>query len=244
MGALVPYEPLNVLKPVAPEVWIVDGPEIRFHYLGLRLPFNTRMTLVRLKDGGLFVHSPVALTAALGAAVDALGPVRALIAPNSIHYWWIPDWKARYPRAPVFGVPRQPRKARRRFTPDAILGDAPPAAWAAEIGQVLLRGRVIDEADFFHGASRTLILTDLIENFEPARVKNRLFRLLVRAFHAADPDGSAPYDMRASFDRRAIRPMVERMIAWNPERVILAHGRWYDTGGAAELRCAFDWVLR
>jgi hypothetical protein len=29
------------------------------------------------------------------------------------------------------------------------------------------------------------------------------------------------------------------MIAWEPERVILAHGRWYDRAGAAELRRAF-----
>jgi hypothetical protein len=33
------------------------------------------------------------------------------------------------------------------------------------------------------------------------------------------------------------------MIAWNPERVILAHGRWYERDGAQELRRAFRWVL-
>jgi hypothetical protein len=33
------------------------------------------------------------------------------------------------------------------------------------------------------------------------------------------------------------------MLAWQPERVMIAHGRWYDKDGAAELRRAFRWVL-
>jgi hypothetical protein len=50
------------------------------------------------------------------------------------------------------------------------------------------------------------------------------------------------------FDRgcnagKAVRTAAERMIAWNPERVIMAHGRWYDGNAVAELRRAFRWVL-
>ena len=52
------YDPLGVLKPVAENIWIVDGPEIRFRYALLRIPFPTRMTVVRLPDGGLWLHSP------------------------------------------------------------------------------------------------------------------------------------------------------------------------------------------
>ena len=98
--AFRPYAPLNVPKPIAPDVWIVDGPEIRFSYLGLKLPFPTRMTLIRLPDGGLWVHSPTSLTDMLAEEVLKLGPVRGLIAPNTLHYWWIPDW------AGVFRTPR------------------------------------------------------------------------------------------------------------------------------------------
>jgi hypothetical protein len=54
-----------------------------------------------------------------------------------------------------------------------------------------------------------------------------------------------PRDMRGTFrDRAALRGDVERMIGWAPERVIVAHGRWYETDGAAELERAFRWVLR
>ena len=63
------YEPLNQYKPVARNIGIVDGP---FEYLttaGVRLPlpFTTRMTVVRLGNGDLFIHSPIAFEPALGA---------------------------------------------------------------------------------------------------------------------------------------------------------------------------------
>jgi hypothetical protein len=32
------------------------------------------------------------------------------------------------------------------------------------------------------------------------------------------------------------------MIGWDPARIILAHGRWYERGGADELRRAFRWL--
>ena len=52
MGASL-YDPINVYKPVAPNIGTVDGP---FEYLTiagitLPLPFTTRMTVVRLSSG-------------------------------------------------------------------------------------------------------------------------------------------------------------------------------------------------
>ena len=60
MGASL-YEPINVYKPVAPNIGVVDGP---FEYLTvggarLPLPFSTRMTVVRLSNNDLFLHSPI-----------------------------------------------------------------------------------------------------------------------------------------------------------------------------------------
>ena len=52
--------------------------------LGLTLP--CRSTLIRLKSGGLVVHSPPPLDDVARTALDTLGPVRAIIAPNSFHH--------------------------------------------------------------------------------------------------------------------------------------------------------------
>ena len=79
----------------------------------LAMPFSTKMTLVRLPGGALWVHSPIAPDPALFAEIEALGTVGWLVAPNTLHYWWIPDWKARYPAAAVCAPPAVAAKAKR-----------------------------------------------------------------------------------------------------------------------------------
>lgn len=243
--AYEPYTPLNVLKPLAPDIWLVDGPEIWFEYLGLRLPFPTRMTVVRLPDGALWLHSPIEPNDALVESLREIGPVCFLVAPNTLHYWWVPDWKARFPDAELHAAPGLERSAKRSLPVHRVLGATPPFIWADTIDQVLVQSKALTEVDFFHRPSRTLILTDLIENFETQRVRSWVYRWLLRIGGAADPDGKAPIDMRLTFlgQRGALRAAVRQMIAWDPERIIIAHGRWYEHNATAELQRAFRWVL-
>ena len=107
------YQPLNTLKPGAENIWIADGGLTWMNMGILRAPFSTRMTLVRLADGSLWCHSPIAPDDALFAAVDALGTVRHLVSPNYIHYAHIPAWQARYPQVTAWQAPacvNAPRK--------------------------------------------------------------------------------------------------------------------------------------
>ena len=100
MSATCLYHPLNTLKPFGENIWTADGGEIRMAFpLGVKIPFSTRMTVVRLADGGLWCHSPIAPSPELFAQIDALGEVRHLVSPNKIHYAHIAAWKARYPQA-------------------------------------------------------------------------------------------------------------------------------------------------
>jgi len=240
-----PYLPLDVLKPVGDGLWIVDGPEIVFKAAGLGMGFPTRMTVARLADGDLWLHSPVQPTDELMAAIAALGPVKFLIAPNSLHYWWIPDWQARFPSATVFTAPGLRQSAKRRLPEGPTLDGTVPPAWEGQIDQLPVSGGWFHEVEFFHRPSKTLILVDLIENFELDRVRPTLLQWLLRLAGSADPDGKAPLDMRLQFwrHRQSLKVAVERMLGYHPERVILAHGRWYDRNGEAELRRAFRWVL-
>src|SRR5262245_36037695 len=96
------YPPLNTLKPVADDLWIVDGPVIRFGLPWLKLRFPTRMTLIRLPGDRLFIHSPTPLTPALRAEVAAKGTASWIVGPSRLHHWWIPEWKAAFPDAAVY----------------------------------------------------------------------------------------------------------------------------------------------
>lgn len=238
------YEPVNMLKPVVQDVWIVDGPLIRFGLPWLKMPFPTRMTIVRLANKELFIHSPTDLTAALKAEVEALGTPRWIVGPNRIHYWWIPQWHEAYPAAEVYLAPRIREQAGDRIDFDAAtLEGADGYPWDGEIATLPVAGDYMTEVEFFHSASRTLILTDLIENFEPRRLSPGM-RLLTWLGGVQDPDGAMPRDMRGGFSARKaeLRAAVETMICWAPQRVILAHGRWYETDGTTELRRAFRWL--
>ena len=242
MSAFEPYAPLNVPKPFAENVWIVDGPEIRMDYGPTSMPFPTRMTVVRLASDELWVHSPIAPDPALFERVEALGPVRHLVAPNSLHYWYMADWLERYPEATSYAVPGLER-AKRRFRIDRILASGDPMGWEEEIAWVLVAGTAVTEAAFLARRGGVVILTDLIENFEPSRVRKRLLRWLIRLGRA---DGWTPLDMRATYlvRRRQVAPAMKEILDWPVEKVVMAHGRPYERDGAAELRRALSWAVR
>jgi hypothetical protein len=246
MHAHATYPPVNTLKPVTENVWIVDGPLIRFGMAGLKMPFPTRMTVIRLGDGDVFLHSPTPLVPELKAKIEAIGRPRFLIGPNRIHYWWIPEWRAAFPEAEVYLAPGIEEQAKGRIDfPCLPLNGASGYPWDGEIRTLPVDSGYMSEFVFFHEASRTLVLTDLIENFEPRKLTSFFMRWLTWFGRVQDPDGQMPLDMRLTFARRKprLKAAVETMIGWDPERVILAHGRWYTENGAAELRRAFRWIL-
>lgn len=149
------YQPLNVLKPVCPDVWIVDGPLIGFGALGIRLPFPTRMTIVRLEEG-LFIHSPTVLSSTLREAIDDLGTPQWIIGPNTIHYWWVGEWKRAFPNACVFLAPGIHKRARRRVDYPFVTLDHDTAwPWCRQLRTWVIHGSGITEVDFFHHASKT-----------------------------------------------------------------------------------------
>lgn len=238
------YPPLNTLKHVGENIWIVDGPVIKFGAGGIKFPFPTRMTIIRLSGRRLFIHSPTHLTEDLFEQVETLGTVSFIIAPNRIHYWWVPYWRASHPQAGIWLAPRVREQAGQHidFETQELSGET-GYPWDEEIATVPIAGSYMTEFEFFHHASRTLVLTDLIENFEPGKL-GFFTRLLARLGGVSDPHGSMPRDMRLSFHKHKdeLKTAVDKMISWNPERVIVSHGRWYEHNGAEELERAFRWL--
>ena len=245
--ATATYPPINTLKHVVDDVWIIDGPFIRFGMPWPKFPFPTRMTVVRLTGGDLFLHSPTPLTPSLRAEIEREGTVRFIVGPNRIHYWWIPEWKAAFPDATVYLAPRIQEQAGSHIAFEGLpLATTDGYPWDAEIATLPIVGTYMTEVEFFHRASRTLILTDLIENFGPEKVGSLFLRLLTRIGGVSPPHGGLPRDLRLSFTwrhKREFRAALSTMLAWHPERVIFAHGRWHEGNGATELRRAFRWAL-
>ncbi len=227
-----------MLTEIDRDIWIADGPSVPF----FGLPYPTRMIVVRLSDGGLWVCSPIRLDDGLRAAVDKRGPVRHLVSPNKIHHLFLGEWAHAWPEAKVYASPGL-AKRRRDLSFDAELGDEPDPAWAADIDQVIFRGSfVMEEVAFFHRASRTAILTDLVQRFDPATLRGWR-RIIMMLDGLVGPEGSTPREWRLSFwNRAAARRAKRTVLDWNPQSAIIAHGDWIRDDARAVLERSLGWI--
>lgn len=239
----ISYPPLNVPKQVADGVWIVDAAPI--HAGGIPLPI--RMTVLRLAGGELLLHSPIPYRPGLHRALEGLGRVGHLVAPSVGHWMFLKDWQAACPNAITWAVPGledrgQVRRSGVRI--DAELGDRAPRVWANEIDQVLVAGPVFKEVAFYHRATGSLLLTDLIINLE-ADLLPVLIRPLARVLGIVAPDGKAPLYLRLLLrtNRREVADAARRLVAFEPKRVIFTHGQWFQRDATDELRRSLRWLL-
>lgn len=228
------------LHPFGPEIWIAEGPVVPFM---AGFPYPTRMAVIRLAGGYLFVWSPIALDDTLRAEVDALGAVRFLVSPNKLHHLFLGEWKAAYPEADLYASPGLARK-RPDLAFDGELGDAPPAGWASDIDQVVVGGSFfMTEVVFFHRASGTAIFADLIENLPDNWFGTGWRRWTARLDGILAPNPGAPREWRWSFiGKRKARAALARILDWPIERALIAHGEPARTDGHAFVRRAFGWL--
>jgi hypothetical protein len=235
MGAAL-YEPINVYKPVAANIGVVDGP---FEYLtvaGVRLPlpFTTRMTVVRLSNGDLFLHSPTRFERNLADALALLGPVRHLVSPNQFHYAHIAEWLEAFPKAVAWASPGARQRSRARHVQirfDRDLGPQPPSEWRNDLDQALFPGGYFKEFIFFHRESGSLIVTDAIINLELDKV-DQPWRTLTRISGMYYPRGQVFFGMRLplALQRTKTAAAVAKIREWRPRRILLSHGRCFETG--------------
>ena len=232
-----------MLEQLGADLWMADGGNVSF--FGYDYP--TRMVVVRLADGGLWLWSPIALAPALEAEARALGPVRHLVSPNKLHHLFLAAWKERFPDAEMWGtastVARFPR-----LDFAGSLGDRAPADWAGQIDQYhFANSPFLDELMFFHRRSRTAIIADLSQPFSEAFLERHWpwwLRKVAKAAGLVEGKGYPPPELRFTFRHRAeARAKMRALIAEGPERVVVAHGEIARSGGAKYLRRAFSWLL-
>jgi len=222
-------------------IWLAS---YRVRYAGAR--FNARMTVIRLGDGRLILHSPCEITPELAAEITALGPVGWIVAPGTFHHLHVASAKAAFPEAQVLICPGVEKK-QPGLVYDAQLTDTPPEDWGGEIAQAYIPGnRIISEVVFLHRPSRTLIVTDLIEwiGDDTAGV-DRVLRLWWKwvTFMWNKPRPAPEYTIGWR-DRKAAAAVLSRVLDWEFDRIVLAHGDLVTENAKAVAREAWGWVLR
>ena len=232
----------SLVEFVPRTIYIVEYP-IRFGGIDL----FSRMTIVRLQDGKLWLHSPCKLDAKLKAEIDRLGEVAYIVAPGNFHHLYVSDVQADYPMAETFLCPGlEKKRADLKF--DWILGNRPDPRWEPDFEQVLLQGtRIINEVAFFHKPSRTLILVDLLENIgdDYTHDAGLLLKFWWKAvFHMWNHPKPAPEYQVAWGDKEIVRRALEKILSWDFERIILAHGNLIEADAKAVAARAWANVLK
>ena len=189
------------------------------------------MIVVRLNDGSLWLNSPIEVSEALAATISDIGAVRYLVAPSRLHVWRLPSWKARFSSAQVWGPPDALGR-NHGLTFDGLLGDEPPAEWVRDLDQVMFRGHALmTDVAFFHPKSRTLIVNDFIQNLSPNDhwpwPLYALKTLRLPLFYT-----------RRDFGRRALK----KLLTWDFERLVIAHGVCVEQDARAFVERHFRWL--
>ena len=226
-----------MLTQLAQDLWVADYDQ----FLPGKVNFTARMTIVRLGDGGLWLHSPVALDDTLAREVEALGPVRHIVAPSCFHYLYVAPYIERWPDATSYAAPGL-REKREDLSFDEVLSDEAPEAWRGQIDQLVYRGAPsVNEVLFCHAASKTLIVTDLVFNLH--RFKGVMTGLVLRMVGAHKCFAhSRSWKWVFTKDKDAARESAAALLEWDFERVIMCHGDVLESGGHAEIVRALAWL--
>ncbi len=228
------------MKKFGEDIWIAGGASLEVGGFS----YNTRMAVIRLSDGGLFIWSPIQLTEKVKAEVDALGSVSHIVSPIKYHHLFIADWQAAYPDAKTHAAPGL-TKRRKDLRFDAELQDGPDLAWADVMDQAIFFGNpMLEEVIFYHRPSRTVLFCDLLQQF-PAEHFTGWRRTIARLDLMIGPEPTVPRKFRVAFiNRRAARTALERILNWQADRLIIAHGDVIEQAATDTLRRAFTWLKR
>ena len=224
-------------------LWVAQQP---LKYLGLEV--GTRTTVIKLEDCSLMLISPIEINLELQQQLDNLGTVKYLIAPNLFHYLYLDLAQQLYPDAAIFAPPglsaKQPDlNIDRVFTQDKI-------EFAGELEYTLLTGfrvfippkiAVANEIVFYHPRSKTLIITDLAFNFDRTfPTVTQLAARIIGSYGVLKPSWLEKIAVR---DKLQLQASINRVLQWDFQRIIMAHGQIVETDAKRQLTEAYQWLV-
>ena len=233
MGQLAEY--------VKNQIWILEYP-IRFGGMDL----FARTTIIKLDNGDLIIHDPCKIDDVIKNEIDSLGVVKFIIAPGTYHHLFVTDFQKKYPNAETFLCPGLEKK-RPDIKFDWILESKPDPRWEGVLEQSLIQGtKYIREVAFFHKPSKTLILVDLLENIgdnykhKAGLLLQFWWKVVFRMWN--NPKAAPEYQMGWG-DKDIVKIGLNKILSWDAERVILAHGENIENNVNSVLRTAWKRVL-
>ena len=235
----VPMSNEPTLSPLVPGVW---GYEYELVLPG-GVQFTVRPFVIVLPDGGVWLCSPGPISDALAAQIEALGPVRHLVSPNTYHHVYLGDASRRWPDAKVW-APAGLEKKRPDLRIDATLSPEAEAAWGGVVQLLLIEGApALNEWVFFYRPSRALIVTDLVFNLQrwDSWMSSIVFWMMGVNEHRLAQ--SRAWRFVLAKDRAALARSARAVVALDAEVLLPSHGGVIQGQVKPELERAMAWML-
>jgi Domain of unknown function (DUF4336) len=228
------------MREIDHDIWVTEQP---LRYFGLNV--GTRMTIIRLSQGELVVISPIQPTTEMVNQLRKLGEVRHIIAPNLYHYLFAEEFKKLYPKAIFWAAPGLELK-KPNFPIDQTIVVKASSLWDGlehiffdGFRTLDLRGFVpLNECVFFHSVSRTLILTDAAFNFDESfPVLTQFAARLIGGYKKLSP---SLLERVATTEKEKVRKSVEKILTWDFQRVIMAHGSIVEKNAKQKFKLGYE----
>ena len=219
---VLPHDPIQQLSE---NLWRIEGALPRFS-------MRRVMTVVRLQDGRLLIHSAIAMDEASMARLEAWGEPAILLIPHVRHRMDAPRYKQRYPALRVYAPPAVMSKAAEVVAVDGTFADV---SLDASASLPLLDGTGESEAALtVHSSDGTsIVVTEVIFDLEPP--KSVLGRAAIKlAGFGPGPRVTPIVKFEMVKDKAALAAHFERL-ANTPDlvRLIVGHSRMSEGPAAA-----------
>lgn len=223
---VLPHGPLTAIDD---KVWTVTGT--------LRMPvgdFERRMTVARLRDGGLVVYSAIALDEDEMARLESLGRMAWLVVPGDDHRLDAGIWLQRYPTMHVAA----PAGAREKALEVVPIESTTPDFGDPDVRWITVPGTREHEAALTVRGARgtTLILNDLIANL---RHEHGFTGWMLRLMGFAGDEPNIPGVRRLAMVKDA-NALADQLLAWSEiadlHCILVSHGEPIVDDPRGELR--------
>jgi hypothetical protein len=215
------------MQQLAENLWLLQFP---LRLLGMQIGRN--VSVIRLASGDVVVHSTAPFTADDKRRIAEIGPVKWIVDATRFHDSFADEGRTAFPEAAYLAPDGFPGSSKFNIR---SLSNAPDE-WRDELRVERLDGMPkVQEHVFLHVPSRTLIVGDFLFNFSQtasawtkfvARHVLRLEKLV----------GMSPFFRLMIRDRVAFRTSVDKIMAWDFDRVVVGHGEVVESDGKARIR--------
>ncbi len=232
-----------MLKQIGDRLWIVKQPQ---KYYGLEV--GTRMSIVVLDNNDIALISPVTLDPTTIDQINNLGKVKYLISPNLFHYLYLTACQKIYPEAITITPPGLLAKKPDIQSDLILIQDV--IEFDQQLEYFLFSGfavplptgvKELNEIVFFHPASKTLIITDIAFYFDNSFPW--LTQLIARILGCYEKLRPSILEKLVIQDKIAVKDSIERILSWDFEQVVMAHGTIIKNEAKQQLKAGYEWFL-